>query len=126
MEIWKDTIEVRGITNLKFVGYVSDQESKALMLKCKAFIHPSFYEGFGIPPLEALTCNAKILVSNSTCLPEIYEDSAVYFNPNDYDVNLDELIKTNVSDREKILKKCSWEKSSETLLSILTELAIKG
>ena len=51
-------------SNVKFVGYLSDGEIKYLMKKCKAFIYPSIYEGFGIPPLEALSVGAKIIISS--------------------------------------------------------------
>ena len=113
------------LNNVVYLGYVSDEESKALMEKCAGFLHPSLYEGFGIPPLEALFCGAKIAISNATCLPEVYEDSAVYFDPNDYQVNLKELFAQKVAPADKILKKCSWKKSSFEFLKYLEEVASK-
>ena len=97
----------------------SDGESKALMKNCKAFIFPSVYEGFGIPPLEALLCGAKVLCSNATCLPEIYEDTVVYFDPYDYDADIDELLKKPVANPAKIFKKCSWERAAERWRKII-------
>lgn len=44
------------------LGYVTDEEAKTLMRDCKAFLFPSFYEGFGIPPLEAVSAGAKKLL----------------------------------------------------------------
>ena len=119
LRVWKDNVEIKDVNNLIFLGYVSDEESKALMQNCIAFIHPSKYEGFGIPPLEALACGAKIFVSNSTCLPEVYEDCAVYFSPDDYEVNLKEMGLNPVADPSKILKKCSWDKTAHELLEVL-------
>lgn len=123
LSIWKDNIENNKINNLFFVGYVSDEESKALMSKCLAFIHPSKYEGFGIPPLEALVSGAKVLCSNSTCLPEIYEDTVSYFNPDNYDINLRELVNQEVGDKQKVLEKCSWDKSATLLLDELIKIS---
>ena len=105
--------------NLIMLGYVSDEENKALMQKCKAFLFPSLYEGFGIPPLEALACGAPIMISNATCLPEIYEDSARYFDPTDYEVDLDKLLQSPVESPEKILRKCSWDRAAEQLLALM-------
>lgn len=123
LNIWRNNIEVKNIPNLLFLGYVTNEENKALMIGCKAFIHPSKYEGFGIPPLEAMTVNSKILVSNATCLPEIYEDSVKYFDPDDYDINLNELLDNYNIDYSRILDKCSWNKSANQLLDILLKYA---
>lgn len=111
-------------TNIIFLGYITDEEMAFLFTKCKAFLFPSIYEGFGIPPLEALYFKTKVLCANSSCLPEIYEDSVVYFNPNDYDVNLDTLLEENVSAPNKILKKCSWEKSAKKLFYIIEKIRL--
>lgn len=110
---WKDDIETKELDNVIFLGYVTDAENKALMQACKAYLHPSKYEGFGIPPLEALACGAPIIISNATCLPEIYEDCAHYFDPDDYSVDLDKLVKEPVADEKKILQKCSWKRAAE-------------
>ena len=119
LAIWKDDIGAAEGQNIIFTGYVSDGESKALMKNCKAFIFPSVYEGFGIPPLEALLCGAKVLCSNATCLPEIYEDTVVYFDPYDYDADIDELLKKPVANPAKIFKKCSWERAAERWRKII-------
>ena len=119
LQTWKDeTVNPEELKNVVYLGYVSDEESKALMEKCKGFLHPSYYEGFGIPPLEALACGAKIAISNRTCLPEVYEDSAIYFDPDNYDIDIEELFKQEVASPKKILEKCSWEEASKKLLSI--------
>lgn len=118
LKVWKDNVEIKRIDNLLFLGYVSDEESRALSEKCLAFLHPSKYEGFGIPPLEALCYGAKVIVSNATCLPEIYEDCAVYFDPDDYEVDLKRLCNAPVGDYMKICKKCSWRKSAMQLIEV--------
>ena len=98
--------------NIKYTGFVSDAELTALFQNCKAFLFPSLMEGFGIPPLEALYHNAPIIISNTSSLPEIYEDCAHYIDPMKYDYCLDELLKEPVASAEKILQKFSWKNSA--------------
>ncbi len=109
--------------NVVLVGYVSDEENIALLKNCKAFIHPSKYEGFGIPPLEALALGKKIIISNATCLPEIYGDAAAYFDPDDYNVNLDELCMHDGSQKAKeLLAKYSWHNSAIEVLNVIKSI----
>lgn len=95
--------------NLYFLGRLSDEDVKGLMSKCKALIHPAIYEGFGIPPMEALSLGRPIIIAKASCLPEIYGDSAHYFDPFDYDVNLDKLLLEPVANAEKVLSKYRWD-----------------
>lgn len=119
LKVWKDNIETNEIKNVHFIGYVTDEENKALLSNCKAFLFPSKYEGFGLPPLEALACGVPIIISNATCLPEIYENSAHYINPDDYEVDLDKLLNEPVAPAEKILQKCSWDVVSMQIYDII-------
>lgn len=107
------------LDNLRFTGYLSDGEVKSLMAHCRAFIHPAIYEGFGIPPLEAMSCGAKVIVSTATCLPEIYGKAAHYIDPYDYDVDFELLLKESVAPRETVLKRFDWQHEAEKLLKIL-------
>lgn len=70
-------------------GYVSDEELTSLYTLCDFFVYPSIYEGFGLPVLEAMACGAAVVVSNTSSLPEVAGENALYFNPN----STDELIK---------------------------------
>lgn len=105
--------------NLHFTGYLTDGEIKALMSGCRAFIHPAIYEGFGITPLEALSCGAELIVSTATCLPEIYENSAHYIDPYNYDVDLECLLSKPTSLASEVLGKFDWKCEAEKLLMIL-------
>lgn len=67
--------------SIKHLGYVSDHELRALYEHASCFIYPSFYEGFGLPPLEAMACGCPVIVSNTASLPEICGDAALYCNP---------------------------------------------
>ena len=71
-----DSLKKDGYSNIIFLGYIDDSDVKYLMTHCKAFIFPSLYEGFGIPPLEALSVGSDIVISNRTSLPEIFGASA--------------------------------------------------
>lgn len=105
--------------NMKLLGYVSDEEAKTLMRDCKAFLFPTFYEGFGIPPLEAISAGAKqVVVSDTEVMHEIFGDSVVYVNPNEY--QLPEITDERIKNRG-ILVKFAWEKSAEMLYRIVTD-----
>lgn len=106
-------------SNLLFTGYLTDGEIKSLMKGCRAFIHPAVYEGFGIPPIEALSCGTELMVSTAACLPEVYGNSAHYIDPYDYDVDLDELLKEPVAPASEVLDKYSWSKEAKKLLNLL-------
>lgn len=106
-------------SNVILVGFVSDEQAKSLMKRCSAFIYPSVYDGFGIPPLEALSQGAKVICSNAACLPEIYGSSVVYIDPYDTNVNIDALICNKVEPAENVLMKYSWEDSSARFYEVL-------
>ncbi|TGE31899.1 glycosyltransferase family 1 protein [Desulfosporosinus sp. Sb-LF] len=106
--------------NVFFTGYLSDEEIKSLMKYCKAFIQPSFYEGFGIPPLEALSEGSQIIVAKASCLPEIYGDTAHYIDPYNYEnIDLKRIMASNVCNARVALEKYSWKKSAETFYNML-------
>lgn len=67
-----------------YLGYVSNAELKHLYANASLFIFPSFYEGFGIPPLEAMVSGCPVLSSNTSAMPEILGESCVYCDPADY------------------------------------------
>lgn len=106
--------------NVIFTGYISDGQIRSLMAKCKAFILPSFYEGFGIPPMEALAENTQAIVSNAACLPEIYGKSVHYIDPYKYSgINIDKILEEKVSSPREVLDMYSWKKSAQTLLQVI-------
>lgn len=109
--------------NVIFAGYLSDSEVKTLMRYCKAFIQPSLYEGFGMPPIEAMSTGANCIVSNVASLPEIYGNSVWYIDPYDYEnIDLDEIMHNKKDENEIVLRKYSWKKSAKKLLEIIQSL----
>ena len=104
--------------NVKLLGYVSDEEAKTLMRDCKAFLFPTFYEGFGIPPLEALSVGcSRIIVTDNEVMHEVLEDAATYINP--YFYHLPVSNGTSHKSIDKVLEKYSWKKSAEKLYKLI-------
>ncbi|MGI0479178.1 glycosyltransferase family 4 protein [Geminocystis sp. CENA526] len=70
--------------DIHHLGYLSDEEVAVCYHLTDVFVYPSFYEGFGLPVLEAMTLGAPVITSNTSSLPEVAQDSALYINPEDY------------------------------------------
>jgi len=70
-------------------GYVDDADLPAVYAGAHAFVFPSLYEGFGLPPLEAMACGTPVLSSNRASLPEVCGNAAIYFDPNDTEAMVD-------------------------------------
>lgn len=113
-----ESMGLAGLKNVFYLGYVSDGEAKTLMANCKAFLFPTLYEGFGIPPLEAAACGApRVIVSDTPCMREIYGDCADYID-----------LATNQGDLAAIapgqgaagaLARYSWAGSAQKLAALL-------
>lgn len=100
--------------------------------RASIFVFPSLFEGFGLPPLEAMACGCPVVVSNAGSLPEVCGDSAVYCNPYDpediaraiYEVLSSEELKNCLSQKGLARAKIfSWEKTAEEILKIIEEIA---
>jgi glycosyltransferase involved in cell wall biosynthesis len=68
---------------IRGLGYVSDGELRALYERAVCLVYPSLYEGFGLPPLEAMACGCPVIASNAASLPEICGEAALYCDPHD-------------------------------------------
>ena len=66
-------------------GYLPDEELALFYREADVFVYPSFYEGFGLPPLEAMACGTPVITSNSSSLPEVVGDAGIMVDPNDVD-----------------------------------------
>ena len=120
-KVFADGLGFECPANMNLLGYVSDEEAKTLMRDCKAFLFPTFYEGFGIPPLEAISAGAKqVIVSDTEVMHEIFGDSVVYVDPNEYDYKqLEILLSEHVKTVRKCLAEFSWSNSATQLYTIL-------
>ena len=114
-------------SNIIFAGFVSDAELKWLYEHCAAYVFTSLSEGFGLPPLEAMAHGAPVVSSNASCMPEVYEQAAQYFNPHKpadiaQQISLvldDKKLRTQlIKSGYDQIKKFSWRKMAEETLTI--------
>lgn len=116
---------------LRYAGYVSDEELEALFSSARCYIQPSFYEGFGLPVLEAMARGIPVLCSNAASLPEVGGDAVLYFSPDNVD-ELDKLVSTVVDDVEAMAhlseagklraQGFSWTRSAEIFIDQILSL----
>ncbi len=118
-----DLAILKTLPNVQLLGYVTDAHVKWLMKNCKAFVFPSYYEGFGIPPLEALSVGAKIIIGKAASLPEIYKEAAAYIDPYNTECNLTELLNfisdTGNQAASQVLNEYTYDKAAKKLYNVL-------
>jgi glycosyltransferase involved in cell wall biosynthesis len=79
-------VEQSGVaTNVIFTGYVPERDLPALYTGALCFVYPSYFEGFGLPPLEAMSCGTPVIAGDRTSLPEVVGDAGMLVNPFDTD-----------------------------------------
>jgi glycosyltransferase involved in cell wall biosynthesis len=114
-----------------FTGYVPDEDLPALYNAADLFVYPSIYEGFGLPPLEAMQCGTPVITSNTSSLPEVVGDAGIMVNPYDVDELANKMyeVLTNDGLREELSKKgieraklFSWKKCAEEHLKVYEEV----
>lgn len=113
-------------------GYLSQTELVSLLQGADAMVFPSVYEGFGMPPVEAMACGVRVAISNTTSLPEVGGDVAVYFDPLDtdqiaavvYDLLSEPKEQRDLRVRNGILRcqQFSWEKTGVALVKLYEQL----
>ncbi len=122
------------IKNLKLeiieTGYIPEKEKMLLLEKAEMFVLPSFYEGFGIPILEAQAACCPVITSNISSMPEVAGDGAVLINPNNIEqiteamykiINDNEFKKRLIQEGRQNIKRFSWQKCAQETLKILLE-----
>ncbi len=128
----KDTIiELDEIKNVIRPGLVSENELLDLYTAADVYVFPSFYEGFGLPPLEAMSCKTPVAAANTSSIPEVCgKGNAVFFNPSkaeDMAHSVHALLK-NENMRSRLIenglehvKKFTWEKTAQETYKIYKE-----
>ncbi len=126
------TININQSEDIIQTGFISNLELVNLYSKADVFVYPSFYEGFGLPIIEAMSFGLPVICSDTSSMPEAGGKAAIYFNPSDINELVDRLIKTtNMNVNEQIAirhesivqaKKFSWENSAKQLISIYETL----
>lgn len=129
-EKWKNVLaSVESVRDrIHLPGYIADEDLAPLYSGARAFVYLSIYEGFGLPPLEAMQCGTPVLCSNSSSLPEVVGDAALTVSPADVAGATQAMLKLAVDDslcarfREKGLvraKLFTWARASEIILSAM-------
>ncbi|OGF50840.1 MAG: hypothetical protein A2231_04090 [Candidatus Firestonebacteria bacterium RIFOXYA2_FULL_40_8] len=128
-----DSIKDKGLVSEKVTIKENAKLSDILSLYKKAalFVFPTLYEGFGLPPIEAMACGCPVVVSNTTSLPEVCGDAAIYVDPTDIKSIADGIVKglNDMKLREDMIKKgferakqFTWEKTAKTTIEIIKRL----
>jgi glycosyltransferase involved in cell wall biosynthesis len=117
--------------NIIYLDYLMDRELACLYNLATAFIYPSVYEGFGLPPIEAMACGVPVIVSRTSSMPEICGDAAYYVDPHDINSLGEGMLTVATDDRlrkvlsEKGLQKAqsyNWDKSAMEHASLFKEV----
>ena len=117
--------------NIIFPGFVPDLDLISFYKTAKAYVFPSFFEGFGLPPLEAMRHSCSVASSNKTCIPEVLGRAAIYFNPKNKKEMIANIMKILSNDNLKQdlilkglrqVKKYSWQKCAKETLMIYNQI----
>lgn len=111
-------------------GYIPEADMPYLLNAAEALVHPSWYEGFGIPPVQAMACGCPVISSNATSLPEVLGDAASYFSPSEPEQLADALrrLTEDASVRDKMrvdgiarAAQYTWKGTAEKTIPVLTQ-----
>jgi glycosyltransferase involved in cell wall biosynthesis len=112
-------------------GYVPDEDLPAFYRAASAFVYPSLFEGFGIPPLEAMACGTPVVTSNTSSLPEVVSDAALLIDPYDEQDLANALLRIVNDEKLRALlrergfvqaKKFTWRNAAEKTLQLYREI----
>lgn len=118
-------ISNKNINNIILTDFVADTELPALYHNATALIYPSLYEGFGLPPLEAMAHGTPVLAAKTSCLPEILGDAALFFDPTQntaaaqaiFDIVSDKKLRQELITKGFLqIQKYSWENCAQLTL----------
>ncbi|MCK5681371.1 glycosyltransferase family 4 protein, partial [bacterium] len=117
-----------------FTGYVDDHKLTTLYHHAIGFCYPSFYEGFGLPPLEAQAQGCPVIVSKRASLPEVFGDSALYCNPENID-NIAHMLQFLIDDQDlreqlklagfKNCRRFNWRQSAEKIVTAIETCIVR-
>ncbi len=111
-------------SSVEFTGFVENQKLKQLLASAKVLVQPSLYEGFGIPPLQALNCGTKAIISDIPVFKEIYKDFPVTFFESENSQDLYEKLKNCLSSNETVQnvpKIYSYQRTANLILAALKQ-----
>ena len=123
---------IHNLPDLKVIklGYVNDRELRALYENAACFIYPTFYEGFGLPPLEAMACGCPVIASDKASLPEVCGNGVIYCDPNNPQDIADkiQMVLMNLALQQELIDKgkiqasrFQWRKTAEQIWHSLAQ-----
>lgn len=110
-----------------FTDYITEEEKILLYNAATALVFPSIYEGFGLPPLEAMSCGLPVIASSASSIPEVVGEAGILLDPNDLEgwaqamrqvIHLEKLRQKMSGDGLKQAKKFSWQKTAEKTIEV--------
>lgn len=126
-DVFKKAKESRFSKDINFIGFIDEEDKPYLYNLADVFVYPSFFEGFGLPPLDAMACGVPTIVSNNSSLPEVVGNGAITVDAN----NIDELgfairkVLENQELKDYLIKKglsrakkFDWEKTAQEFLNL--------
>ena len=131
----RTVIRTHGEQMVRFLGFVPFETLRCFYQSATAFVFPSRYEGFGLPPLEAMACGTPVVTSNASSLPEIVGDAAILVNPENVfdiahgitDALLDTALRAELIRRgREQAARYSWARTAKQVLEIYQEAAAQG
>jgi glycosyltransferase involved in cell wall biosynthesis len=114
-----------------FTGYVSDHDLRALYSSCAVFVYPSLYEGFGFPPLEAMSCGAPVMASDIPVLREVTGEGALRLPPLDVEKMAESLVEMLTDEGKRAYfseaglnwaRRFTWEKTARLTLDVYRDV----
>jgi glycosyltransferase involved in cell wall biosynthesis len=112
--------------HIRYLGYLSDQEVALFYHNAEVFVYPSYYEGFGLPVLEAMSLGVPVITSNTSSLPEVAGDAAILINPDNYQELADAILQVinNTQLRNQLIEKgknraklFSWQNTAKQTIN---------
>lgn len=116
--------------DILFMPYIEDEDLPCFYKSASLLAYPTLYEGFGLPPIEAMACGTPVVVSNTSSLPEVVGDAALLFDPNDIEDMADKTLimlkdkkirEKCIEEGFKNIKRFSWDLTAQEIAKVLEE-----
>ncbi|MEW9124908.1 MAG: glycosyltransferase family 1 protein, partial [Thermotaleaceae bacterium] len=130
-DIFSKIVELHLEEQVIFTDYISEEDKSALYSGAEVFAYPSLYEGFGLPPLEAMACGTAVVTSNISSLPEVVGNAGIYINPYDveniaqgiYSLLINQELRRDLENKGiEQAKSFSWNRTVKQIIDVYKEI----